>query len=434
MIDMIISKGLALLTVLKLFLLTLPFLMAMTIPMAVLVAVVLAFGRLSADNEITIMKACGINLFRLIRPIALLAVLLSMGMLYFNDAILPETNHKFKNLMIAIHRKVPTLSIEEGVFIDDFDGYQIYIREKDDKQAQIYGVIIHEMGPDKRISRSILAQWGVIEYDQTSEIFSITLHDGEIHELDATDRTNYRRMNFDTQKMNLQIDTSLKEEVTSSRGDRELSIDAMLKKIDFFEQEKENTYRKIDHLKKQLNEFEQDSMAIATNDSLAELVFQKQRARLMADKAVKPGSFDRHHLRTELEQQDARLQSLDRSISRYHVEIQKKYALPFACIVFVFIGAPFGVMGRRGAGIVLSLIAFVFYYICLIGGEELADRQLLSPYVAMWAANFILGILGVILLIRTNSERVIINAKWFIGFLPGTWRRKIAAFFQPQTD
>ncbi len=438
MIDLIISKGLAVTTVLKLFSLTLPFLLAMTIPMATLVAVVLAFGRLSADNEIMAFKANGVNMFRLIQPVLIASTFLTAGMIYFNDVILPETNHKFRKLMIAIHRKHPVLSIEEGVFINSFDGYQIHINKKDDNTSTIYGVVIHEMNSNMRIARTILASSGTLHFDQEKNSFIIILSDGEIHEIDPNDTDKYRRMHFKTHKLNLAIDTSINEQIQTGRGDREMNIQAMRDKITYFEKEQEKVRRKQLELEEKLINVQRDSTSATEDkpivnslqkDSLAAISRPVATVYQPSKKVTKPPNRS-IRLKNQIEQQNSRLKRLDRSISRYQVEIQKKYALPFACLVFVLIGAPMGVAGRRGIGVVFSFFAFIFYYICLIGGEELADRRLINPYIAMWMANITLGALGVFFLFYTNYERVVIKGEWFIKLIPARLRRSLVSILQ----
>ncbi|OQY27683.1 MAG: hypothetical protein B6244_09780 [Candidatus Cloacimonetes bacterium 4572_55] len=424
MIDLIITKGLAIMTVLKLFSLTLPFLLAMTIPMATLIAVVLAFGRLSADNEIMAFKASGVNLFRLIRPVLFAAAFITTGLIYFNDVILPETNHKFKNLMIAIHRKHPTLTIEKKVFIDDFDNYRVYITEKDDVTSAIYGVIIHEMGSDHRIARTISAESGKIQFDPQKNAFTIDLFDGETHEADQRDRDKYRVMHFQSYRMNLPIDSDLKENVASSRGDRELNIRAMSEKISYYREEIKKVDFRIHKIESLIEHAQKDSTSRAKNSSPPDTLLQ------VSQNIHNP-------LSQQLQQQRSRLKSLNRSINKYQVEIQKKYALPFACLVFVLIGAPLGVVGRKGVGILFSFLAFTFYYVCLIGGEELADRDIISSYTAMWTANVTLGGIGLLLLFYSNYQRLVIKWEWFLRLVPKPLQNIFQKYFldpeRPQT-
>jgi lipopolysaccharide export system permease protein len=109
----------------------------------------------------------------------------------------------------------------------------------------------------------------------------------------------------------------------------------------------------------------------------------------------------------------------------YLVEIHKKYSIPAACIVFVLVGAPLGVITRRGGfGIAasMSLGFFVLYWSCLIGGEKLADRGIVSPFTGMWIANIIIGLLGVYLTARVRKEAFLINWAGLRRFLPRRWR------------
>lgn len=120
----------------------------------------------------------------------------------------------------------------------------------------------------------------------------------------------------------------------------------------------------------------------------------------------------------------ASIDATEQQMYSYRVEIQKKYSIPFAAIVFVFLGAPLGMMSRRGnfgvsAG--LSLFFFLIYWAFLIAGEKLADREMLSPFMAMWLANIVLGGFGLILTYRVSKEAVIINWDFFLRFVPKRW-------------
>ncbi|MDX1701148.1 MAG: LptF/LptG family permease, partial [Melioribacteraceae bacterium] len=121
-----------------------------------------------------------------------------------------------------------------------------------------------------------------------------------------------------------------------------------------------------------------------------------------------------------------RIENYSKRVNKYWVEIHKKYSIPFACIVFVLIGAPLGTMTRKGgfgvaAGI--SLVFFLIYWAFLIGGEKLSDRDLLSPFWGMWTANILLGILGIILVRKSAKERIELNLDFMKKFIPKRWRK-----------
>ena len=120
-----------------------------------------------------------------------------------------------------------------------------------------------------------------------------------------------------------------------------------------------------------------------------------------------------------------RIENLDRQIDQYMVEIHKKYAIPMACLVFVLIGVPLGIMARRGGfgtAATLSLGFFVLYYACLIGGEKLADRGFIDPWFGMWSANIIIGLMGLYLTFRTARETLTIDWSFLRRLTPKSWR------------
>ncbi len=122
------------------------------------------------------------------------------------------------------------------------------------------------------------------------------------------------------------------------------------------------------------------------------------------------------------------MENYDRQIDQYMVEIHKKYAIPMACLVFVLIGVPLGIMARRGGfgtAATLSLGFFVMYYACLIGGEKLADRGFLSPFTGMWSANIIIGLMGAYLTVRVARETVVIHWSILTRFVPRRWRARL---------
>jgi lipopolysaccharide export system permease protein len=122
----------------------------------------------------------------------------------------------------------------------------------------------------------------------------------------------------------------------------------------------------------------------------------------------------------------------NREIEKYEVEIHKKYAIPAACIIFLLIGAPLAIMVRNGGfGVAasISLFFFLIYWAFLIGGEKLAERGFLSPFIGMWAANFLLGAVGIVLTYKTNQETVIIRFRLFKKLMPKRFR-----FEQPNNE
>ncbi len=139
-LNMIIGKGLNAFIILQVFVLNLAWMLALAVPMAVLVATLMAFGRLSQDNEITALKASGVSIYRLVLPALVASVVMAVGMAFFNDRVLPELNHHARLLMTDIHQKRPTWNLKENVFIDDIPGYNILIKKIDPHSSDKIGL------------------------------------------------------------------------------------------------------------------------------------------------------------------------------------------------------------------------------------------------------------------------------------------------------
>ncbi len=358
LIDLIIGKGLHPFVVLETLLLSLPFILALTIPMAVLVGTIIAFGRLSHDQELVALQASGIGFFTCVFPVLLAASMLVCCVILFNNYVLPESNHRMKNLMIDISQKKPAVKIKEGIFIPDFPGYQVYIEHTDPKHSRIYGVTIYETESHGR-SRIISAADGEIEFSAGKRVFTISLNRGEIHEIDENNPERSLLLKFRKHTIYIPMDPEMVRKEREFRSDRELSSGAMREIV----------------------------------EKLREDVAVKEA------KLGESGPKESKRLRMEIA-------SKRRQINKYLVEIHKKYAIPVACIVFVLVGAPIGYYLRRGGlgiGMGVSIGFFLVYYVGLVAGEEIADRGIVAPWLSMWLPNILLGSAGIVLTYLTHT-------------------------------
>ena len=196
-LDLMVNRGVPPGVVLQLFVLSLGYIVALSVPCAVLVAVLMTFGRLSQDNEITALRASGVNLGSVLMGPLAAAVALSVGLTLFNNHVLPESNHAFANLLIDIGRMRPTARLQEGVFITDLPGYNLLVQSVNGRTNEMRGVTIYQMnagGPPT----TILAKRGFLSYTPDGRSAVLELRDGEIHEVPQDDPTGrkYRRLKF----------------------------------------------------------------------------------------------------------------------------------------------------------------------------------------------------------------------------------------------
>lgn len=410
-LDLVLNRGVAVGVVLQLFILSLGYIMALSVPCAVLVAALMAFGRLSQDNEITALRASGVNLASvLVGPLAASA-LLAGALCFFNDRVLPESNHAFANLLIDIGRMRPTVKLQEGVFITDFPGYDMLVQSVNGRTNEMKGITIYQLNPGSPPT-TILAKRGFLSYTRDGHTAVLELRDGEIHDIPAEDggTRKYRRLLFKTHVINIAgAGAILERSVRTQRSDREMSAAAMTAVRDSME----DLYRGL------LGEKTRQLRAMGLPPEALQILAPETAPPLARLRALVGGLFGRGEgldalvrefpaLGTELSLWRIERGSIRRRIAELSVEIHKKFSLPVACVVFVLVGAPLGMRVRRAGPAVafLSIGFFIFYWMCLVGGEELARRSLFPPWLAMWLPNLVLGLLGIDWTLRACETRM----------------------------
>ena len=413
--DQLVGKGLSAGVIVEVIVFNLAWMVVLAVPMSVLVATLMAFGGLSATNEITAMRASGVSLYRMVAPVFLASIVIFYLLLQFNNDILPDANHKAVMLSNDIRRKKPTLSIVPGLFSQDITGYTILVRRTFEQSNDLEGVTIFD-NTRADVNTTITAKKGRVSFSPDYRKLIMDLTDGEIHEVSLPDYKAYRVIRFQKHRIAMDaqgFDFQRSQESTFGRGDRELSTDAMI--------------ARVDSMQKARTGFE-DRARTRIQADLERILTAPQAAA--APLLMRRSSFNRalgrvNMLQSSLESEFYNIKELLRKEREYLVEIHKKYAIPVACIIFVLVGAPLGIMTRKGTfGVAasLSLGFFLLYWACLIGGEKLADRGFLQPWVGMWAANIILGVLGLYLTFRTARESLTINWSTLQRILPRRFR------------
>jgi lipopolysaccharide export system permease protein len=286
----------------------------------------------------------------------------------------------------------PTIAIRERVFLDEFDGYRILVRDVEETENVLRDVTIYAIDP-REPTKTIHAPRGELLYGDDGNKLIIRLYDGEIHEVDKEDQSSYFLLDFEKHDLIFDdLGTKLERRFESgSRGDRELSSGHMLQ---------------LTRDLRQQMAVEADSLLTAAAHGLTELRTHVQTV-LGDPEATRPGDFvsKARILLRKIRNAERRVERKDRDINRYLVEIHKKYAFPFAAIVFVLVGAPLGARVRRGGAGVgggLSFLFFLVYYMASLGGEKLGDRGIIAPVVGMWGINVVLGGAGLIFVLRKD--------------------------------
>ena len=413
-IDRFLGKGLEILTILEYLFLNLAWIIALSVPMAVLLSTLMTFGRLSEDNEINAMRASGISFLSILKAPIMFGITVATLLIVFNNFILPDMNFHARLLSGDIYRKRPGMNIEPGVFLDNLPDYSMIIGGK--KGELMSDVRIFSKGQQES-QTSIHSKTGKLS--TLSDAFLLTLFDGEIHEIENKDYANYRRIIFETHKIIIPADDILlNRRDSSNRTDREMTIPMIMDKVSNYE-------KKLRVVKTRLK----GAFYRTLGDSIIPTSIEEGLATVL--NAKDSINADKTIIKSALHKKNRQLRSLERQIknefglinsylkgrNKYTVEAHKKFSIPFACILFVLLGAPLGVMAKRGGFAVSTSLSFGFfllYYILLIGGEELADRNQVSPEIGMWAPNAVLLTVALYLILHTVRERAPISILSFL--------------------
>ena len=396
-IDRVIDKDIELMVVLELVALNLAWMLALSIPMSVLVATLMAFGRLSSDFEITAIKASGINLLHILIPLLIAASVVAYGMIEFHDKVLPDLNKKARTLLGDIQAMRPTLVFQSGIFITDIPGYLVLIDKIDHSTSYVEGVRISET-KDPNHPRLIVAKDGYLKMTDDGRNMRFSLNNGELHTLDLEDPDNYRKLDFVNQVINVSgTGSELVRTDSEYRTDREMGIEQMTTHVD-------RAVGSIGPLRTRISETMDTKFIYLFADTFAfnmqDTVDTKEALSLVQSDA----SVLVRHVERSRQQIKAQKQIMD----KYSIEIQKKYSIPTASVVFILIGAPLGIMTRRGGmgmAVAIAIVLFMVYWAFLIGGEDMADRGIITPFWAMWSANILIGLIGLYLNFIVVTEK-----------------------------
>ena len=411
-VDRFLGKGLDLFTILEYLFLNLAWIVALAVPMAVLIATLMAFGRLSEDNEINALRSSGISFLTILQPALLFGSAVCLMLIFFNTLILPEMNFHARLLAGDIRKMRPGMDIEPGHFIDNIPDYSMIIRSKNGNLMEDVRIFSKE---SKEVQTSIYSETG--ELSTLDDAIILTLYDGEIHELDLENFSNYRRINFEKHIITIPADDlMLNRRDTANRSDREMTLGLMQEKKTKYAERKINVEERLQNTINKVTGLE----ILPENFADAQKMLNRYKEEIKRDTSITAA---------QLRLKERRIRSLERQAkneyrligsyikngNKYAVEIHKKFSLPIACILFVLVGAPLGTLSQKGGFAVAIMLGFGFfliYYIFLIGGEEMADRNIVTPMIGMWTPNVILAFIGGYLTLHSVRERAPISMKW----------------------
>jgi lipopolysaccharide export system permease protein len=436
----LVGRGLPAGAVVELIAYSLAYMVTLAVPMAWLIALLAAFGRLGESRGYLVAKSAGVSLPRLAWPVAVVGLALTLGMGYFNNEMLPEANHRLGGLWRDISVSRPGFALTPGEFYTGVGGYAIRADAiPPDSTGLLLGVTVFETRSAGGGSAVLTAERARLQTQYGGERLTMLLEDGEVHRRRPGGGVDhYERLAFERHRMAFDLsglgEFERRAERDAGRTDRTMRTSDMVAVVDSLEAVVEG---RADSVRAALrrrgrvpgdvvsgddarmlatlrigpanadslaaDSLAADSLAaalpehavlggldVADRDAVYSLALERARAvRSAADAAASAGTWERQRA------------------DRYRVEIYKKNSIALACLMFVFVGVPLGLsVSRVGVGVVatLAVSVFLFYWITLVQGEKLADRGLLPPWLGMWAANVIVGALGLYLVVRETRD------------------------------
>ena len=413
-VDRFLGKGLDALTIFEYLYLNLAWIIALSVPMSLLISSVMTFGRMAQQNEITALKSAGVNLYNIIKPAILFGSLVGIGLCLFNNFILPEMNYNARLLARDIYKKKPELSIEPGYFVDMIPQYTMIVKEMDGKDFKDVKIFSKNQ---KSEQTTIYANQGSLSSD--GNMITIDLMDGEIHEIDLLDYDYYRKIKFKTHQIMISMDELMLNRTTeSNRTDREMRIPQMIDEIKRNKILISQIYERIENVKKEIGITNLNANTLESIQEEIEKLKQKQIEISSSENELNDDSIisnleDKQYILSltnnarQFKNEFTLIENYEKTNNKFKVEIHKKFTLALACVLFTMVGAPLGILVRNGGMTIasgLSIAFFLIYYILLIWGEQLADRNLLNPGLGSWLPNIILFISGMVILKLSNKK------------------------------
>ena len=434
----LVGKGIGIGVLAEFFIYAAASVVPLALPLAILLSSLITFGNLAEKFELTAMKAAGISLFRIMRPLTLAVMLLSVGAFYFSNNVLPKSQMKLWALIFSLRQKSPELQIPVGEFYDEINGYNIYVRDKN-SQGDLLNLMIYDFSGGFEDAKVMVADTGRLTASADKHYLILDLKQGEMFEnLDkqqqrATSTTKnipYRRETFNHKRIIIDFgtefnryDESVLEDQHVSKNVAQLthSIDSMRAVSDERSREQSNRLVKERYFGR---DQKRNPMPVPTTVTTEERAIYNldslwNSLDVQKKKQVYIVAQDRaRNYRDQVEYNAVLLEDINRIIRKHEIELYRKFTLAFACLIFFFIGAPLGAIIRKGglgAPVVISVILFIIYYIIDNTGYKMAREALWPCWQGMWLSSFVLLPTGIFLTYKAATDSPLFNPEaWVI--------------------
>ena len=433
-VDELVGKGLEMSVLAQFFFYSGLTLIPLSLPLAILLAALMTFGNFGERFELLSMKAAGIPLLRIIRPLIIFCFFLSCISFYFQNVIAPKAQQQLWTLLVSMKQTSPELDIPEGVFYDEIDGYNIYIKSKDRETGIMKEVLIYNFSDGFENAHIIFASEGKMEMTADKQHLQLHLYEGEQFEnlksqTISSKNVPYRRETFREKHIIIEfdsgfnmIDGSFLSERSDSKSMKEIShsIDSLSLKADsigrsIYDNARQTAYQKVKYSKQDSTRLAEGKIAGVINiDSLYRAYSLSEK-----EKALKNATERVTSLSTDWNVKSLQIVETDKNIRKHEADWHKKITLSLSCLIFFFIGAPLGAIIRKGGlglPVVISVIIFVLYYIIDSGATRVAKSGEMNMVLGVWMSTLVLAPIGAFFTYKSNKDSVVFNLEAYLNF------------------
>lgn len=437
-LDELVGKGLEFSIILEFVVYTMAMLMTNALPLAMLLASIMTFGDLGENNELLAMKAAGISLYRIMKPVVILSVLMSIGAFYFYNQVIPVSYKKLIALMSSIRQLRPEIIVKEGVFSNDIDNYSIKVGRKSANGDMLYDIMIYDHTEDKGNVTVTVADSGTMKITKDKKYMVLNLYSGQTHsEMQPRDRRrktypartdHFQKQSIYTVLQGMELerkDESIFRNQNRALNNRQIVyfVDSLGKEI---ERQRINNALMINYI----TPLSTSVFKLAQNDTVAgpeikllknadvDSIMKASTAPIRTEVINGALNAARSNARAIQSSQDMLVERV-RNLNRFGIEWHKKYTFAIACLVFLFIGAPLGAIIRKGGlgmPLVISVVLFIFYWVITTTGEKFARESVAALWQGVWFSTFIFFPAGIFLIYKAANDSVVYNTNAYSSF------------------
>jgi lipopolysaccharide export system permease protein len=446
-VDDLVGKGLEWHVLIRLLFFASSTFVPMALPLAILLSSLMTFGNLGEHYELVALKASGISLKRIMRPLVILSIVISAFAFVFSNYVLPVANLKFRSLLYDVQQKRLAFKVKEGIFNQDLGDYILRIGSRADDGETIYDVMIYDHSNKNGNTKVSVAESGNMKQTPTGDAIEFTLYNGYNYE-ELTNQKNHKETRpfqttkFDEEKVRFTIDNGL------SRTDENLfkhsyhmmdlsqlqsskdSLNKLLaqRKSDYGKNliGKYKYYNTLDSTKF-ANRMVQDTIEVSKFTSILFDLESPIRTKIIEAALTKARNIEESVVNMNTE-----VLNRENTIRKHDIAFHKKFTLSIACLILFFVGAPLGAIIRKGGlglPVIMSTLFFIAYHILTMTGERAVKAGSMNLWLGVWMASAVFLPIGVFLTIKATSDAPLFDAETYKRFF-----EKLNIFRKKSTD